>query len=364
MSEHAGERTEAPTPRRLEEAQKRGQFARSPEVQTLGVVAGALLGLLFAGTAMWDLFHSTLAVVLSRLHDTPLSPAAIPRQVLAGLQMVGGSVWPVFGGALLGGLLAGAIQNRFTTCPEALGFKFERLDPAKGFQRIFSMRSAVPAGVALFKLLFIGLLAWSTIREVFGDPIFTQAVGIDRIAVFLTQSSWKILTRVLLLLGIVAAADYAYQCWRTYEDLKMTRQEVKDEAKNSEGNPQIKIARRRLMNRSIRKMLALVPQADVVITNPTHLAVALKYDRHRMNAPQILAKGARLNAQRIREVAAAHGIPLVENKPLARLMYKYGKPGGEIPAQLYAAVAEVLAWVYRNHRYRYYAAANRAETAQ
>jgi flagellar biosynthetic protein FlhB len=222
------------------------------------------------------------------------------------------------------------------------------------------MRSAVPTILATVKLLFIGMLTWSTVRQVLSDPIFTQAVGIERLLSFLTESSLRISVRVLLLLGVVAAADYGYQSWRTYHDLMMTKDEVKEEAKNSEGNPQLKGARRRFLRQSKRRMLEAVATADVVITNPTRIAVALKYDRKKMRAPQIVAKGVRLNAKQIREIAQFHRVPMVENKPLARLMYKHGRIGGEIPAQLYAAVAEVLAWVYRTNRYRYYAEQNRA----
>jgi flagellar biosynthetic protein FlhB len=133
---------------------------------------------------------------------------------------------------------------------------------------------------------------------------------------------------------------------------------VKDEAKSSEGNPMIKSARRRRRATSQRKMLAAVPKADVILVNPTHIAIALQYDRKTMKAPKIVAKGTRLNALRIREIATQHQVPIVENKPLARMMFKYGKVGGEIPAQLFGAVAEILAYVYRINRYRYYAEQN------
>jgi flagellar biosynthetic protein FlhB len=141
----------------------------------------------------------------------------------------------------------------------------------------------------------------------------------------------------------------------------MTKEEVKEELKNTEGNPQIRAAqRRRRRNKGQRQMLLDVPKADVVVTNPTHIAVALQYDKKTMKAPKIVAKGTRLNALRIREIASKHQIPIIENKPLARMMFKYGKVGGEIPAQLYAAVAEILAYVYRVNRYRYYAKANQS----
>ncbi len=360
MSNQAGERTEAPTPRKLEEAHKRGQFARSAEVQTVFVMFGGLGGLLFSGAELWSYLASSVASTMGHLHDVPLSAAVLQSHSAAGVLGLARCLWPVAAGTMLGGLLAGAIQSRFTTCPEALAINFERLNPVAGLQRLFSMRSAMPAGVALVKLAFILLLTWSTVREVLGDPIFNQAVGVGRLAAFLGEATVKIVLHILMLLAVIAAADYGYQCWRTYRDMMMTKEEVKEEAKNSEGNPQIKSARRRLLRRSKKKMLNDVPLADVVVTNPTHIAIALKYDRKTMRAPKIVAKGIRLNAQQIREIAQKHQIPILENKPLARLMFKYGKVGGEVPAQLYAAVAEVLAWVYRNNRYRYYAEANRA----
>jgi flagellar biosynthetic protein FlhB len=144
----------------------------------------------------------------------------------------------------------------------------------------------------------------------------------------------------------------------------MTREEVKDETKNTEGNPQIKSRQRRLRQRlTQRKMFLDVPRADVIVTNPTHLAVALRYDRKTMKAPRIVAKGSRLNALRIREIARQHQVPVIENKPLARLMFKHGRVGAEIPAQLYAAAAEILAWVYRVNRYRYYTENNHQRNA-
>jgi flagellar biosynthetic protein FlhB len=193
------------------------------------------------------------------------------------------------------------------------------------------------------------------VKEVLHDPVFTSSVSLTRFGEFLAASSLKIALRVLLAVAVIAAADYGYQFWRNQRDLMMTKQEVKDEMKSTEGNPQVKARRRRALGRTKRRMLADVPNADVVVTNPTHIAVALRYDRKTMQAPRIVAKGIRKNAEQIRELARQHGVPIIENKPLARLMFKYGKVGREIPAQLYAAVAEVLAYVYRTNPYRYYA---------
>jgi len=205
------------------------------------------------------------------------------------------------------------------------------------------------------KLSVIIALCYGVIKKILQDPIFHSSVDVARIAAFMADSSFKLILQVGVALVVLAAADYAYKFWQTSQDLMMTKEELKEETKNTEGNPAVK-ARQRRRRQSItkRKMLAEVPKADVVITNPTHIAIALRYDRKTMKAPKIIAKGIRLNASQIREIAQQHQVPIVENKPLARLMFKYGRVGGEIPAQLYAAVAEVLAWVYRVNAYRYY----------
>jgi flagellar biosynthesis protein FlhB len=362
VSEHTGERTEQPTQRRLEDAVKRGQIARSPEVQTAAVLLAGLAALLFTGQEMWQTLVGVMAAALGHLHDTSVSRDSLQGYVLGGTVVLAKVVGPVLIATVLGGLLAGGIQNRFQTASEAFSPNWERLDPVAGFQRLFSTRSGVATGVALAKLTAIALLSYTEVRAILQDPIFTSSVSVARIAGFLAESCLRIFLRVTLVLFAIAAVDYGYQWWRTHKDLMMTREELKEELKNSEGNPQVKAGRRRLRAHSQRKQLAEVPKADVVVTNPTHLAVALRYDRKTMKAPRIVAKGIRLNAERIKEIARQHQVPTLENKPLARLLFKHGRVGGEVPAQLYAAVAEVLAWVYRINRYRYYAEQNQSET--
>ncbi len=339
-------------------------MARSPEVQTAFVLLAGLSALYFTGNDMWRQMAGAVARVLGHLHDTPLSTPELQTYAVSGAVWFAKCVGPITLAAVLAGLLAGGIQNRFNTASEALDFHWDRINPAAGFGRVFSGRSAVPTALAALKLAAVALLSWSTIRGVLDDPIFASAVGLDRIAAFMADAGWKICLRVVLVLGGLAALDYTWQWWRTQRDLMMTREEVKEEMKNSEGNPQIKAAQRRRRAISKRKMLADVPKADVVLVNPTHIAVALHYDRATMKAPRIVAKGTRLNAQRIREIAAQHQVPIVENKPLARMMFKYGKVGAEIPAQLYAAVAEVLAWVYRTNAFRYHARGNNPASGQ
>jgi flagellar biosynthetic protein FlhB len=359
MSEHTGEKTEQPTQRRLEDAFKRGQFAQSSEVQTAFVLLGGTLALMLFGRQAWQQMAGVFGSVLGHLHVISVSPEVMRGQFIRGLLVLSACVAPVVVAVMAGGLVAGGIQSRFQTTPEVTTPDWSRLNPVSGLQRIFSMRSLMPTVVGLIKLGVIVALSYRVVRQVFSDPIFYSAVDTGRVAQFLAESSLKIMLWIGLALALVAAADYAYQAWRTNRDLMMTKDELKEELKHSEGNPLVKAKqRRRRSAATFNKMLAAVPTADVIVKNPTRLAIALRYDRQTMRAPRIVAKGQRWNARRILEIAEQYQVPVIENKPLARLMFKYGKVGGEIPAQFYTAVAEILAWVYRTNRYRYYTEQN------
>jgi flagellar biosynthetic protein FlhB len=357
-----GEKTEQATSRKLEKAYQRGQFARSAEVQTVFVLLAGLLALRFVWQDSWQRLAGFTAYILGHLNGVPLSPGMLHIYVLDGAWLLLQSVGPVVVATLIGGLLAGSIQNRFHTAPEALEPDWNRVNPVEGFKRVFSMQSAVPTATAATKLAVIIFLSYSVVKEILADPIFSSAVGIVRIGQFMIEAAMKIFLRVIAALTVVAVADYGYQYWRTNRDLMMTKDELKEELKQSQANPQMRSRQRRWRFRaSFRRMLADVPRADVVVTNPTRLAIALRYDRRTMRAPRIVAKGARLNAARIREVAQQHAIPIIENKPVAQMIYKYGRVGAEIPTQLYTAVAEILAWVYRVNRYRYYSELNQVK---
>jgi flagellar biosynthetic protein FlhB len=360
MSESAGEKTELPTQRKLEDAIKRGQTPRSAEVQTVFVLLGGVAALTFSGRETWQMFGNTSVQIFSHLHDITLSADSLQADAVTSALMIMKCTGPFVAATVLAGLVAGALQNRFQTASEVLTPDWGRLSPISGFQRMFSTRSLVTTAFAAVKFLIVFALTFTEIRKILLDPIFTTSVSVGRLAEFLAQTGLNILLRVSLALLVIAAADYGYQFWRTSRDLMMTKDEVKEEAKNTEGNPQVKAARRRRRSQSKAKQLAEVAKADVVVTNPTRIAIALRYDRKTMKAPRVVAKGIRLNAQKIREIAAKHQVPLMENKPLARTLFKHAKVGAEIPSNLFAAVAEVLAWVYRVNRYRYYAERNQA----
>jgi flagellar biosynthetic protein FlhB len=358
MADQTGEKTEQPTPRRLEEAIKKGQIARSSEVQTVFVLVGALAALAFTGREIWQQFVSVTALTLGHLYDTSITSDSLQGYGLTGVFVLLKCAGPVVLATALAGLVAGGIQNRFNTASEVLTPNWNRINPVEGFQRLFSGRMFVPTALGLVKFIFILAVTYSQIRGILSDPIFTSPVSAYRLAEFLGETSLRIFLRVCLGLFIIAVVDYGYQFWRNQRDLMMTKQELKEEMKNSESNQRIKTARRKRRAISKAQALAEVPKADVVVTNPTHIAIALRYDRKTMRAPKVVAKGVRLNAARIREIAQQHQVPIIENKPLARMLFKHGRVGGEIPAELYAAVAEILAWVYRVNRYRYYAEQN------
>lgn len=360
MADELSEKTEEATPRKVQEALDRGQIAKSAEVQTVIILFCVLGALLFTGADMWNHLVQAVGGFLGHLHDVPVSESTLPALAITVFKIIGQTIWPVLLASVLGGLLAGGLQTRFRASPDALGFRWEKLNPIQGFKSKFSVKALVPTVLGIIKLALIIALSYGEIRTIVSDPIFFTPISAARIAEFMADSVFRIILRVAAIMVLIAALDYAYQLWKNRQDLRMTKQEVKDENKSSEGDPQLK-ARRKSMRQSVakRRMMSEVPQADVVVTNPTHISIALRYDPDTMDAPKIVAKGIRLNALRIREIARQHKVPLLENKPLARMMFKYGKVGGEVPAQLYAAVAEVLAWVYRLNQYKYHSRKNR-----
>ena len=358
MSEQTGEKTELPTQKKLDEAIKHGQTPRSAEVQTVFVMLASVAALSFCGKETWHLFVNAEVATFSHLHTIVVTPDSLQGYGITGALMVIKCAGPFALATILAGLMAGAMQSRFQTASEVLAPEWSRVNPLTGFQRLFSTQSLVTTGLAALKFAIVFALTFSEVRKVLMDPIFTSSVSVGRLAEFLGTTGLGILLRVSLALLVIAAMDYGYQYWKVGRDLMMTKEEVKEEAKSTDGNPQVKAARRRRRQASKAKELAAVATADVVVTNPTRIAIALRYDRKTMKAPKVVAKGIRLNAKKIREIAAQHQVPIMENKPLARMLFKHARVGNEVPAALFAGVAEVLAWVYRVNRYRYYAERN------
>ena len=354
-SESGQEKTEMPTPKKLQELMESGQFARSQEVQTLVLLVAALLVLTIMTPKMVETFRIYMTATFQQLGTTRITPESFMGIFGHFILTADTLILPVMGAGLLGGLISGGMQSQFRASPKAIEPKFSKLNPLSGFKRIFSSQSVAKLVVSLMKFVVIFGFTYPALREVLEDPVFYTATDLMHLMAFMGDTAQNVGIRVIAGMVVIAACDYAYQNWKSEEDSKMTKQEIKDENKQVEGNLLIKGELRRRRRQMLMETLnSEVPQADVIVTNPTHLAIALKYDREAMGAPRVIAKGARYNALRIREIARKHEVPVVENKPVARLLFKNCKVGQEIIPELFAAVAEILAYVYRTNRFKYY----------
>lgn len=342
----AGEKTERATTRRREDARKKGQVAKSNEIVTVMVLTLTLLVLQF--------WIPNMAHEFQQLFSRILEFASQEITMKEGFQLIAVTLFslakmvsPVLFIAIVGGYAANAMQIGFLFTVEPLKFDIGRLNPVKGMQRIFSKRAVAEMIKSVLKTCLVGYIAFSYFwKQLPGVTVLMDhsiLPGIALIGRIAFGASW----RVILVLFILAIADYAYQVYEYEESLKMSKQEVKEEYKNIEGDPQIKAKiRERQRQMATRRMMQEVPKSTVIITNPTHIAVAVKYEDE-LDAPMLVAKGQDFMAERIKEIAQENNVVIVENKPLARLLYKKVEIGMYIPVDLYQAVAEVIAYVYK-----------------
>ena len=350
MAESPGqERTERATGKRRMEARKRGQVALSREVPSALVLITLLGVFYFAGTRVLADLMRLFSGFFGQLHTARLRTISDAGALAADLfQSCFFLLAPMILPLLIAGLAGNILQIGFEIHADPIAPKLSKLNPLAGLKRIFSVRGLVELIKSVVKIVFIGAIAWSVVSGYLAEfPILVRR-DIADIWEFTHTAAFQIIFYVCLAMIALAALDFAYQRWQHEQSLKMTKQEVKDERKQTEGDPQIKARIRSLQRQAAyHRMIAEIPKADVVITNPTHLAIALRFDPSAMAAPQVVAKGADHVAARIRDIAHEHGVPLVENPPLAQALYKVAEPGDSIPVDLYRAVAEVLAYVYR-----------------
>lgn len=349
------QKTEQASEKKLSDAHDKGQFAKSHELTVIFPLA-ALLGAfaLTAQTASRDIAQYSVSM-FTRFPSISVERDTVMVQLGEVMLTVGRALLPLLCAIVVATLLAGGLQSGFRLTSKVELFKVENLDITAGFGRVFSKSVFARTGIDLLKLVAIATALWFGARGLMYDPLFSSPVEAAYLGQFLSHATLLFLTRLLFALSAVAAISYGYEKFKTARELMMTRQEVRDEAKNAEGNAQAKSTMRRMARRLVQKqMLSAVKTADVVVTNPTHFAVALKYERGKDQAPVVLAKGENRFAQRIKALAAEHGVPTVENKPVARLLFAMGRVGETIPTELYQAVASILAVVYRTHRYYFH----------
>jgi flagellar biosynthesis protein FlhB len=342
-------KTEKATPKRRQEARERGQVTRSVEINSVVILLAALLTLKYAGPYMIDSMCQ-LTVLTYRNINTSFGMENIYTFGIFYMVQVMKIITPILAVILMVGLMANYLQVGVLFSLKPLIPKFSHVNPMAGFQRLFSRRSLAEFIKSILKLLIIGWIGYQGVKAALPDLVPTMDMQGAEPLKFVGMLTMKILIRIILALIVLALLDYFYQRWEYNESLMMTKQEIRDEYKQSEGDPMIKARIRRIQREMARRrMFEAVPKADVVITNPTHVAVALEY-KQGMQAPIVLAKGERVVAERIKELALRHRIPILENPPLARALLKQCPVGAPISPDLFEAVAEVLAFVYRMNK--------------
>lgn len=341
------DKTEQPTGKKLSDARQKGNVAQSREIPSVMILAGGVGVLFFSGSWMLGRLKgvmrimyqqaATLSMEMETMHTLFWEVFLTSIVILIPLMLV----------VMTAGVVGNVAQFGFLFTGEKLTPNFAKLNPISGLKKLVSLRSLVELGKSILKLIIIAGVAFIVLNRYLDQIPGLMQLSIGNILEFIGDVSFQMSLYTCMVLFIMAVLDFSYTKWQHHQDLKMTKQEVKDEYKQREGDPSVK-ARIRSVQREMarQRMMEAVPEATVVITNPTHLAIAIKYEEG-MQAPTVVAKGAGFVAQKIKSIAAENDVPTVENKPLARTMFKSTEIGDFIPADLYRAVAEILAYVYR-----------------
>jgi len=348
MSEDQDSKTEQPTERRLQKAREEGQTPLSQEFKTWVMLVGSTAVIGITTPYMAAKLQASLRPFIEMPHAIPADLEGLRGAITEALLGAGMALAPTFALLVILALGATGLQTGFLVSPAKLAPKFEKISPMAGAKRLFGPRSLIELFKGVVKLTMVGTVGGYVLWAHHNDLEPLLDLEMAALLEYLRSMTLSLLTGMLAVITLLAAADFAWQRFDYFKKMRMTKQEVRDEHKQSEGDPLVKGRIRQLrMERARRRMMAAVPQADVVITNPTHYAVALKYDMERMNAPVVVAKGVDLVAKRIRDVATEHKVAIVENPPLARALYASVDLDQEIPPEHYKAVAEVIGYVMR-----------------
>jgi len=343
------DRTEAASPKRRQEAREKGQVARSQELSAALLLLTATLVIYLLGDSLLRGLVGVMRHHLGQGLGVQLTPTQAHSVILyTGLQtaMV---LAPLMGALMLVAFVANVAQVGFLINSSALSLKWEKLSPATGMKRLFAPgRMLMETVKSHYKFAMVGVLVYRTVSAHLSEiPLLVEMAPMQTLT-WIGQLCFQLALRVSVLFLVMSAADYGYQRWQFEKSIRMTKGELKDEAKQADGDPAIKGKIKSMQRQAaLHRMMTDVPKADVVVVNPIHFAVAMQYDSTSMEAPKVVAKGARLVAQRIVAAAKAHGVPIVEDPPLARALYKGVSIGQQIPIHLYKVVAEILSYVYQ-----------------
>lgn len=340
-------KTEQPTAKKLSEATKKSAPPQSRDLTATITLITALVSLYVSGGYMLSTLERSARSIFAGLADFELTQAGIYSLMVRQILYMGAILGPFMAMVILSGIVAAMVQGGASVSSERISLKLDNLNPLNGVKRIFRKDSLVETAKSFIKIFIVGFIAYRIMRDELGGIMYLTETGAEGILGFVSRISFKIILHTCGMLLILSLLDLAFVKWSFIQNLKMTKQEVKDEHKDSEGDPLIKGKIKRMqMEKAYRRLKQIIPTADVVVTNPTHFAVALKYDREKMGAPIVIAKGGDHLAMRIKSIAKESNVMLVENRFLARELYAQVKEGQEIPESLYVAVAELLAYVY------------------
>jgi flagellar biosynthetic protein FlhB len=349
----AAERTEQPTARRLQKARVKGNVPQGQELESVATLM-ALVGILailshWLGNWAAELTREGLSCQTQVFANSDAFISFINAKIAGSIFII----IPILAALAGGAILASLVVSGPNFAPEAINLRFDAINPATGLQQLFNGKNMVKLLASIAKLIIISIIVWVYLSKQVDTLMNLRWAWSGQIIVTIAGIILGLCIRVCLALLALAIADTLYQKWKYIEDLKMTRQEIKQEQKDTEGSPEVKIRIRRIqLQMSMKRMLQEVPKAKVVLVNPTHVAVALKYEQPAMDAPMVVAKGADNVAEKIMEIARAYGVPIVRRPELARTIYSTVKIGEPIPQNLYVAVAEVLAMLHRLRRRR------------
>jgi len=342
------ERTEQATPKRREEARKKGQVPKSRELASVSVLLSALFTLYWGSGFFMARLDRMLVYYLENLHSFPVTLTNMSSMGLTGLIQMTVVLAPLFLVITVVAIVSNFLQIGPLLTFEPLIPQISRISPMQGIKRLFSLQALMEFAKSLFKLVVVCWIVYSTVSKGMERIMPLLDMTPYNIASFIGMVSFEIFWKSCLAMILLSILDYMFQRYDHEKNLKMTKQEVKEEYKQTEGDPHVKSRIRSIQKEMARKrMMQEVPEADVVITNPTLLAVALKYRPKEMHAPMVVAKGAGVVADKIREIARKHSVPVIENKPVAQSLYKLVDLGEIIPDTLFKAVAEIFAYVYR-----------------
>lgn len=347
MAESNGDKTEAPTPRRRQEAREQGNIAKSPDVTVAMILLGVMVLLHSTGPRMVEILKGLTHDMLGPNSMSDLTETSAAGGLLHAIYSAGAIMAPLLLGVVLIAIVGNVAQVGFNFNFARLTPNIDALNPTRGLGKLFNSRNPQQLLLGVLKMTLLSLVAYSAVHGYITKILAVQGLGFVEIFGLGATVIYSIALRVGIAMLILAIGDYLFQRWKHEQDLKMSKQEIKEEMRSMEGDPKMKQRRRQVAIQQFKKRLAkTVPTADVVVTNPTEFAVALKYDAKSSGAPRVIAKGQGIIAAHIRQLAIAAGVPILERKPLARALYKMVEVGDEIPEQFYSAVAEILAYVY------------------